>query len=183
MTLPRVTWQAIAIMACLLVAATLPPMLDKPPLQQVAWLMLCALAAAIAIEDLARMLIPDGYTAAIAVVAAALAFATHGWTGLGLAVLEGVILAAGLMLVTLLYERLRGRSGLGFGDVKLLSASAMLVGLWGVGAQILFASLAALVFTALRAARRRRPLRAVTRIPFATFLGPALVLVWAWTTP
>ncbi|MBX9466033.1 MAG: prepilin peptidase [Aquamicrobium sp.] len=183
MTLPRVTWQAIAIMACLLVAATIPPMLGKPPLQQAAWLLLCVLAAAIAIEDLARMLIPDGYTAAIAIVAAALAFTTHGWAGLGVALTEGAILAAGLMLTTLLYERLRGRSGLGFGDVKLLSASALLVGLWGVGMQILFASVAALTFTALRAGRRRRPLRAVTRIPFATFLAPALVLVWAWIVP
>lgn len=180
MTLPRVTWQAIAIMTCLLVAATLPPMLDKPPLQQAAWLSLCVLAAAIAIEDLGRMLIPDGYTAGIAIVAAALAFTMHGWAGLGIALTEGVILAAGLMLTTLLYQRLRGRSGLGFGDVKLLSASALLVGLWGVGMQILFASVAALAFTALRAGRRRRPLRAVTRIPFATFLAPALVLIWAW---
>ena len=180
MTLPRVTWQAIAIMACLLAAATLPPMLQESPFRQVAWLMLCALAAAIAIEDLARMLIPDGYTAAIAFVGAALALATHGWAGLGVASIEVAILAAGLMLMSLLYERLRGRSGLGFGDVKLLSASALLIGVWGVGMQILLASVAALVFTALRAARRRRPLKAVTRIPFATFLAPALVLVWAW---
>lgn len=180
MTLPRVTWQAIAIMGCLLAAATLPPMLQESPFRQVAWLMLCALAAAIAIEDLARMLIPDGYTAAIAFVGAALALATHGWAGLGVASIEAAILAACLMLMSLLYERLRGRSGLGFGDVKLLSASALLIGVWGVGMQILFASVAALVFTALRAARRRRPLKAVTRIPFATFLAPALVLVWAW---
>ncbi|MGQ2906071.1 MAG: prepilin peptidase [Neoaquamicrobium sediminum] len=180
MTLPRVTWQAIAIMACLLAAATLPPMLQESPFRQVAWLMLCALAAAIAIEDLARMLIPDGYTASIAFVGAALALATHGWAGLGVASIEAAILAACLMLMSLLYERLRGRSGLGFGDVKLLSASALLIGVWGVGMQILFASVAALVFTALRAARRRRPLKAVTRIPFATFLAPALVLVWAW---
>jgi leader peptidase (prepilin peptidase)/N-methyltransferase len=180
MRVARATWPGVAITACLLVAATLPPMLGAPLWLHAAWLLLCLLAAAIAIEDLAHMLVPDGYTAGIAIIGALLAYAGRGWTGLGAAALDATILSAGLMLVTMAYEWLRGRSGLGFGDVKLLSASALLIGLWGVGVQIVFASVAALAFIAIRAVRRRRPLRAVSRIPFATFLAPALVFVWAW---
>lgn len=182
MRMARATWPGVTITACLLVAATLPPMLGRPPWLHAAWLLLCLLAAAIAIEDLAHMLVPDSHTAGIAIIGAALAYAGHGWSGLGAAALDATILAASLILVTLVYERLRGRSGLGFGDVKLLSASALLIGLWGVGVQILFASVAALAFIVIRAVRRRRPLRAVSRIPFATFLAPALVLVWAWAS-
>lgn len=178
---PRVRRRlATASVAGVLILALLPVIAGRPPLVLAAAFALCVLAAAIAIEDLARMLVPDGYTAAIAMVGAALAYGEGGWVRLGAALLDGALLGAGLLLLTIVYERLRGRSGLGLGDVKLLAASAVLVGLWGVGMQIMLASFAALAFAIIRAVRRGRPLRAVSRIPFATFLAPAMVLVWAW---
>ena len=69
---------------------------------------------------------------------------------------------------------------LGLGDVKLVGASAVLVGPWGVAMQLMLASLAAILFAALRARRKGRRLRASARIPFGTFLAPAAVIVWAW---
>lgn len=171
---------ATASVAGVLILAVLPAMTGRPLPVLAAALLLCMLAAAIAIEDLARMLIPDGYTAAIAMVGAVLAYGEGGWVRLGAAFLDAALLGASLLLLTIIYERLRGRSGLGLGDVKLLTASALLVGLWGVGMQITLASFAALAFAVIRAVRRGRPLRAVSRIPFATFLAPAMVLVWAW---
>jgi len=44
----------------------------------------------------------------------------------------------------------------------------------------LLAAGAALIFAVIRALRLRRPLRAAARVPFGTFLAPALVIVWAW---
>lgn len=171
---------ATALLAGALLLAISPTLPGQPGWLMAASMLLCVLAAAVAIEDLARMLIPDGYTAAIALVASSIAYGLGGWTLLGLALFDALVVGGCLLAVTLVYERLRGRSGLGFGDVKLLAASAILLGIWGVGVQVLLACVAGLAFASIRAVRRGRPLRAITRIPFATFLAPAMVLVWAW---
>ena len=170
----------VLVLTVVLWIACVPAILNQPGWVIAVGLALCVLAAAIAIEDLARMLIPDEYTIAVALLAAALAWGLGGWPRLWVSLVEAGILALSLLGFSLLYAKLRGRTGLGLGDVKLLSASALLVGIGGVGLQILFACVAAMLFVLMRSIRRKRPLRLASRIPFATFLAPALVLVWSW---
>ena len=165
----------------LLALVVLPPLAGRP-----AWLIacgtvLCLIAVAIAVHDLTTMLIPDRYTAAFAAVAACALFA-DGATAVDLlaAVAGAVAIGGGLYGVSLAYGWLRGQEGIGFGDVKLLAASAVLVGVWGIGLQLVLATTAALAFVAIRALRRRRPLRATMRIPFGAFLAPSAVIVWSW---
>lgn len=173
--------RAIAAVALVLAAATLPAVAGDDVPILAGTLVLCLLAAAIAVHDLATMLIPDRYTLGVAFVAL-----FDWWWESGdpqaLAWRVGVAFATmlGLWLFDLCYGLLRGRAGLGFGDVKLIGASAALLGLAGVGMQIFLAAAAALFFILFRAFRRRRSLRAAARIPFGTFLAPAVVLVWAW---
>ncbi len=170
----------ILLFALVLGLACAPAIAHRPGWVIVAGLALCLLAAAIAVEDLARMQVPDELTIAVALLAAALAWGQGGWARLWPNLVEAGILALLLLLFSLLYAKMRGRTGLGLGDIKLLAASALLVGIAGVGFQILFACVAAMLFVLLRSIRRKRPLRLTSRIPFATFLAPALFIVWSW---
>lgn len=72
------------------------------------------------------------------------------------------------------YRRLRGRDGLGGGDVKLMAAAGAWVSWEGLASLVLLASLAALAFVLLRPGQRA----AAARLPFGPFLGGALWLVW-----
>lgn len=177
----RARRRSIAAVAITLAAGTLPAVIAGPAFVVASTLALCGLAAAIAVNDLASMLIPDRHTAGILAVGVACWWFEAGdlaelvWR-LG----QGAALIVLLSLFDLAYRTLRGRDGIGFGDIKLVGASAVLVGVAGVGVQILLASVAAFIFIVLRAVRLRRPLRAAARVPFGAFLAPALVIVWAW---
>lgn len=173
--------QAIAVVACVVAAVTFPPVTGETAYTLLVWAALCLLAAAIAVHDLATMLIPDRYTLGILLVGfAEWLFASGDVKMLAVYVCAALLLGGSLWLFDIVYERLRGQTGLGMGDIKLLGASALLVGISGTGVQIMLAALAALTFISLRAIRLRRPLRAVAKVPFGTFLAPALVIVWAW---
>jgi leader peptidase (prepilin peptidase)/N-methyltransferase len=181
MKLLRARHRSTAAVAFALAVGTVPAVIGSPAFFVASTLALCLLAAAIAVHDLASLLIPDRYTAGILVVALA-----DWWFEAGdyAALVWRIGPAGALMLLLCLFDvaygRLRGRDGIGFGDIKLIGVSAALVGLAGVGAQIVLASVAALIFSVIRAVRLRRPLRAAARVPFGTFLAPALVIVWAW---
>ncbi len=167
--------------AGILALAVLPRLLAQPWWVLIAGLVLCLAAAAIAVEDLARMIIPDRYTVMIALVALLLRLeATADPWAVGVSFAEGLAVGTGMAAISFAYAQLRGRSGIGFGDVKLLGASAMLVGVWGIGLQLLLASTAAALFVIIRSWRKGRPLRAVARVPFGAFLAPSAVIVWAW---
>ncbi|MFC0246382.1 prepilin peptidase [Falsochrobactrum ovis] len=173
--------QAIAVVTCVIMAVTLPPLVGKTAYIWAIWAALCVVASAIAIHDLATMLIPDRYTLGILFVGFAEWLLVSGDVKMLILYMCGALLLGGaLYLFDISYARLRGQTGLGMGDIKLLSVSALLVGVSGTGIQTLLAAAAALTFISLRAIRLGRPLRAVAKVPFGTFLAPALVIVWAW---
>ncbi|MEP9398639.1 A24 family peptidase [Mesorhizobium sp. KR2-14] len=173
--------RAIVIVASVAAAVTFPPIVGGTTYTLAAWAALCLLAAAITVHDLATMLIPDRYTLGILLVGfAEWLFASGDPEVLAVRACGALLLGGALWLFDMFYERLRGQTGLGMGDIKLLGASALLVGISGTGVQIMLAASAALTFIALRAMRLRRPLRAMAKVPFGTFLAPALVIVWAW---
>ena len=82
-----------------------------------------------------------------------------------------------------LYGRLRGREGLGLGDVKLAGAAGVWLDWWAMPIAIEIGALAALALYVAGHILGRRRIRATTRLPFGLFLAPAIWIAWllqAW---
>ena len=79
-----------------------------------------------------------------------------------------------LMLVAAGYRRLRGRDGLGGGDAKLFAAAGAWLGWAALPLVLGSAALAAIVVALLLL---RRGLTSTTRLPFGTFLAPAIWII------
>jgi len=172
---------ALVLVTLVVAAITAPAMLHRPLHEILAAAALCVLAASIAVEDLRAMLIPDMPVLAIGLVGLGLAIHDIGdAAGIARWVVAAAAVAGALLAFSELYGRLRGRSVLGFGDIKLVAASGLLIGPWGVGLQILIASISAMIFVIIRGVRRGRRLRWSASVPFGTFLAPAAIFVWAW---
>lgn len=135
------------------------------------WLLL-----ALGAIDLAAFWLPDRLTATFAVVALAGGVAGIA-PDLNARLIGGFGGFAALWLVALLYQRLRGRVGLGGGDPKLFGA----IGLWlswrALPSVLLIAALAGLAVVLAMAAVGRRP-AATDRLPLGTFLAAAAILCW-----
>jgi leader peptidase (prepilin peptidase)/N-methyltransferase len=85
---------------------------------------------------------------------------------------------AGLWLVRAGYFALRGREGLGLGDVKLAAAAGAWVGWQLLSLVLLMAAAAALGVVLAAGLLRRTPLSGTAMIPFAAFLAPSIWVVW-----
>jgi leader peptidase (prepilin peptidase)/N-methyltransferase len=95
----------------------------------------------------------------------------------------GAGLGGGLFwLVREAYFRLRGREGLGLGDVKLAAAGGAWTGWEHLADVVLLAATPALAFAMALAALRRRGLTGTERVPFGAFLAPAIWAVWVLRT-
>lgn len=77
------------------------------------------------------------------------------------------------------YRLLRGRDGLGYGDVKLYAAAGAWTGAMGLGTVLLWAVVVnALLLVATR--RAGQQISAETRIPIGTGLAAGLWLTWLY---
>jgi leader peptidase (prepilin peptidase)/N-methyltransferase len=124
--------------------------------------------------DLRRGLIPDWLNLAIALGGLVRAAALDGAGAAFIAGCEGIAVGAIVWVLRWIYFRLRKVEGLGLGDVKLLMASAIWIGVTGVPMQILVASLTALAAAAtLQLAGR--PVTRQTSLPFGPFLVVGLL--------
>jgi leader peptidase (prepilin peptidase)/N-methyltransferase len=86
--------------------------------------------------------------------------------------------AAIFWLVREAYFRLRGREGLGLGDVKLAAAAGAWTGWDHLFDVVLLAATAALTLAVALAIVRRKGLSGTERLPFGTFLAPSIWVVW-----
>lgn len=155
---------------CALAAIALTP----PALAAPGALLAYALAWA-AVVDADRFILPDAIT--LSLVLAGLGFAYLR----GDAMLPYVIGAAAgylaLALVASTYRHVRGRSGLGMGDAKLLAAAGAWLGWTALPIVMLAASLAALGWAGWRIMQRGRA--ALTApIPFGPFIAAAFFACW-----
>lgn len=135
------------------------------------WLLL-----GLGLTDLLWFRLPDPLTLGVALVAAALvwrgaALATGPFAALSGAALGGCVAAA----LRLGYQRLRGREGMGLGDVKLIAALGVYTGPLALPSLMLVAALAGLAGALVT---RRRGLSATRAIPFGTALAFAAALLW-----
>jgi leader peptidase (prepilin peptidase) / N-methyltransferase len=135
--------------------------------------------------DARRFVIPNalsGGAFALGVIHAFAAGADPGLEG-ALTALSRAALAAGLLLlVRLAYQWLRGREGLGLGDVKLAGVAGVWLSLPMLPIAIEIAAIAALAGYVFRQRKRMRVLRAAARAPFGAYFAPAIWLGWAADT-
>jgi leader peptidase (prepilin peptidase)/N-methyltransferase len=85
--------------------------------------------------------------------------------------------AIGLLIVRWCYARMRGREGLGLGDVKLAAAIGAWLPLEAIPVCFALASIGALILVLLAQVAGRN-VRATTKLPFGAFLCPALWLAF-----
>ena len=140
---------------------------------------LAVLMTAIAIVDARRFIIPNELTAA----ALALGFLHAAIQGpvveaLANAALRGAVLAVAFLSLRVLYRRVRGRDGIGLGDVKLAGVAGVWLDWWVLPVAIEIAALAALAVYAMRFLHGRTSVRSMTKLPFGLFFAPAIWLGW-----
>lgn len=94
--------------------------------------------------------------------------------------LIGALAGFALMFaIRLLYQTVRGREGLGFGDVKLMAAAGAWVGWIGLSGVLLWAVMFALLFAGVKILTKSTA-TSKTQIPFGTFLCLGIWLVWLY---
>ncbi len=128
----------------------------------------------ISVIDLRSFRIPDDLNAALC----GFGLLWAGWSGLWLTgLLGGLAGLGGPLLIRFLYSKLRGRQGLGLGDVKFLGAAGVWVGWDGLPVLLMIASISALAMTLIYAVKGRET-GAGSRIAFGPHLSLALFAVW-----
>ena len=142
---------------------------------------LALLAIAIAVIDARFFIIPDELSAAafaLALVNAAVLAPDGIWSALGLALMRAAVLGLLFLGLRALYRRVRGRDGLGLGDVKLAAVAGAWLGWMSIPIAIEIAALTAISVFAVRYYGGRRTLDAALKFPFGLFLAPGIWLGW-----
>jgi leader peptidase (prepilin peptidase)/N-methyltransferase len=135
--------------------------------------------------DARRFVIPNalsGGAFALGLIHAIVASADPGFEGALTALCQAALAAGLLLLVRLVYQRLRGREGLGLGDVKLAGVAGAWLSLPMLPIAVEIAAVAALAAYLFRQWMRMRVLRAAARVPFGAYFAPAIWLGWVADT-
>jgi leader peptidase (prepilin peptidase) / N-methyltransferase len=178
---PRINWRRALLW---IVASGVPiaaSILLIPDIRGVFGGGLALLMVAIASADASEYVIPDGLTllALILGVVNASIEPSHNVTqDVALAALRGAALALAFLALRIGYRRLRGRQGLGLGDVKLAGVCGLWLDWFTIPIAVEIAALSALSVYLLRQFVLRRPVRATARLPFGVFFAPAIWLAW-----
>ena len=93
-----------------------------------------------------------------------------------IAVLVGLV--AGFLALRVAYFGVRGRHGIGLGDVKLAAVAGAWLGWTTIPVAIEIAALAALAVYVVRQFAGGRVMSATARMPFGLFLAPAIWVGW-----
>ena len=169
---------AIGVAAVAGVAASL---VLVPDARGVAGAGLALLMIVIAAIDARLFIIPDELTAAtlaLGCVHAAVQADDTVAGALAQAALRGVVLAFAFWGLRAVYRRIRGREGIGLGDVKLAGAAGVWLDWPTIPIAIEIAALSALAVCAVRYVQGAQSISATSRLPFGLFFAPAIWLGW-----
>jgi leader peptidase (prepilin peptidase)/N-methyltransferase len=167
-------WGAVALCA---VAASV---LAAPGLPGVLGGGLAVVMIAIAAIDARRFVIPDKLVLAgllLGFVEASIGQSELVTTALLGSALRSIALALAFWGFRAAYRRLRGREGIGLGDVKLAAVAGAWLGWTAAALAIDIAALSALAVVLIRALRGQR-ITSTTAVPFGLFFAPAIWLAW-----
>jgi len=99
-----------------------------------------------------------------------------------MAILRGAVSAALFLAIELAYERLRGRRGIGLGDIKLAGVAGAWLDWIAIVIAIELAAVAALGTYLLYRWIAKRPVRASSALPFGLYFAPAIWVGWLLQT-
>ena len=142
---------------------------------------LALITLAIAAIDARLFIIPDELTLAALVLAlanAAVQAPDAIGQGVGLALLRGVAVALVFFALRAAYRRVRGREGLGLGDVKLAGVAGAWLSVLTIPVAIEIAALAALAVFGIRHFAGGRTYDPALKFPFGLFLAPSIWVGW-----
>ena len=140
---------------------------------------------AISVVDGQSFIIPDPLNAAgLALGLASSAVLGQGDLVAAMAgsVLRAAVLALSFFALRLIYARLRGRQGIGLGDVKLAAVAGIWLDWSVMPIAVEIAALSALSIYALRRYVLRHPVRSSSRMPFGLYFAPAIWIGWLLQT-
>jgi leader peptidase (prepilin peptidase) / N-methyltransferase len=167
--------------AIVTIAAAVASIVAAPDMQGILGGGLALLMGAIALYDARHFVIPNVFSAAALVLAlahAAVLDPAAAAEQIVLALARGAATGGVFLAIKLGYRWLRGREGIGMGDVKL----AVVAGAWldwlAILVAVELAVLAALGMHLVRMALRRRRLRGASALPFGLYLAPAIWVAW-----
>jgi len=175
---------AAAALAALLGAAAAASLFE--PYQVAASAFLACLMGAIALVDFRELRVPDVMTLMVAAGGYGLTILDARWLGQGIfpaladAILSMLICGGVFLLLREAFFRLRGFEGLGLGDVKLAATGGIWLGWRDFPLAVLVAAIVAILLIAARAVLNRGTWSRERKIPFATFLAPAIWLCWIY---
>ncbi|MBR4798730.1 MAG: prepilin peptidase [Clostridia bacterium] len=150
---------ALVTVACLLTAGLTVTALRN-------WIFLCCLFC-LSLVDYESFVIPNGCLIIAALAwAAALPFGEEPLTALWKGLLSGFVYGAGLLLVSLLLDKILKKDTLGGGDIKLFAVIGLYLGMVGTLFAVIFACVLGLLFAIARRAFKKEG----EQIPF----GPAI---------
>jgi leader peptidase (prepilin peptidase)/N-methyltransferase len=142
---------------------------------------LALLMLAIAVIDARRFIIPDQLSAAgfaLGLVNAAVLAPQEMGQAAAIALARATVLALLFYALRALYRRLRGRQGIGLGDVKLAAVAGAWLDWLTLPIAIEIAALAALGVIGVRYYASGRRLDAGLKFPFGLFLAPSIWVCW-----
>ena len=146
---------------------------------------LALIVLAIAVIDARLFIIPDELTIAgfvLALINAAVTSPFARWEAVGIAVLRGAVLALLFFGLRAGYRRLRGREGIGLGDVKLAGVAGAWLSLLAIPIAVEIAALAAIAVFCVRHYAAGKPLDTALKFPFGLFFAPAIWIGWLLDT-
>jgi leader peptidase (prepilin peptidase)/N-methyltransferase len=172
---------AEAAIGSIAVAGVVTSVLVAPDMRGVAGALLAIVVLAIAAMDARHFIIPDELNTAgfvLALLHAAVQSPDAVLQAIAAATLRGAVLALLFWGLRVGYRRLRGREGIGLGDVKLACVAGAWLDWSIMPIAIEIAALAALTVYVVRQHVLGRSLRPTSRLPFGLFLAPAIWLGW-----
>jgi leader peptidase (prepilin peptidase)/N-methyltransferase len=108
------------------------------------------------LTDIDEMIIPDGcHIAAIIIWIVAEPFLFKGWMDVISHVAAGIVFGGGLLVISLIMDRILGRDSLGGGDIKLFGVVGLYLGFIGTMFVMVFACLGGLLFNVISRMKKK----------------------------
>jgi len=132
----------------------------------------------LALIDWRAFILPDGLTASLLLSGAVASYGLDHDNFIAhlIGALAGYLVFAA---IAGLYRLLRGRSGLGAGDAKLMAGAGLWLGWLALPSVVLLGAAFGLLLVLIKSIAGQ-PLRLTDRLPFGTFLAAATWLVWLY---
>jgi leader peptidase (prepilin peptidase)/N-methyltransferase len=173
----RASW----IAAGLIVAGVAASMIVVPGLRGLLGASLALLMGAIALADFRHFIIPNVATVpalALGLIHSVLIESFSVIEPLAFAALRGIALALMFFALRQVHARLRGREGIGLGDVKLAAVAGVWLDWTIIPLAIEVAALTGLTIYLMIKIMSGEAMRGNHRLPFGLFLAPAIWAGW-----